>query len=91
MGRERGRLGNRVRNRGVQMSGDGRTVAHPIQGHFRDDIVDVAHAQQTNGEPARCIPLCTTGKDTSVSEMIGEERGGCIELGGGVLCILEYG
>lgn len=75
----------------MEKSGEGCTVAHAIQGHLHDDIVDVAHAQQANREPARCIALCATGEGTGVFEMVSKERGGRIELSSGVLCVLEYG
>ena len=74
----------------MQRNGDGRTVAHAIQCHFCDDIVDVAHAQQADGQPARRVALCATGEDSGVFEMVCKERGGRIELSGGVLGVLGY-
>ena len=75
----------------MRKSGDGRTVPHAIQGHFCDDIVDVAHAEQANGKPARCITLCATGEGSGVFEVVCKERGSGIELSGGVLCVLDTG
>ena len=48
------------------MSGGGRTVAHAIQCHFCNDIVDIAHAQQADG--SLLVALCATGEVPGVSE-----------------------
>ena len=89
--RGRGHLGNRVKDQVMQRNGDGRTVAHAIQCHFCDDIVDVAYAQQADGQPSRCVALRRDRGDSGVFEMVCKERSGRIELSGGVLCVLGYG
>ena len=73
----------------MQKSGDGQTVPRAIQGHFCDNIVNVAHAKQANGQPAHCIALCATREGYSVFEVVGKESDSGIKLSGGVLCVLD--
>ena len=75
----------------LQRIGDERTVSHTIQSHFCYDIVDVAQAQQGDGQPARCVALCATLQGSGISEMVGKKRSSCIEFSGGIFCVLGKG